>query len=41
MQSLRRVGMDAARLTDEEVMYVEDKLVESVQPTLVGLKLLL
>jgi uncharacterized linocin/CFP29 family protein len=39
MQSLRRVGMDAARLTDEEVMYVEDKLVESVQPTLVGRKL--
>ena len=39
MQSLRRVGMDTARLTDEEILYIEDKVVEAVHPTLVGRKL--
>ena len=33
MQSLRRVGnMDTARLTDEEILYIEDKITEAVQP---------
>jgi uncharacterized linocin/CFP29 family protein len=31
--------MDAARLTDEEIIYIENALVETVQPTLVGRKL--
>ena len=39
MQSLRRVGMDAARLTDEEILYIEDRVVEAVHPTLIGRKL--
>jgi uncharacterized linocin/CFP29 family protein len=39
MQSLRRVGMDAARLTDEEILYIENKITEEVQPSLVARKL--
>ena len=31
--------MDAARLTDEEIMYIENKVVEAVRPTLIGRKL--
>jgi uncharacterized linocin/CFP29 family protein len=39
MQTLRRVGMDTARLTDEEILYIEDKVVEAVRPSLIGRKL--
>jgi uncharacterized linocin/CFP29 family protein len=40
MQSLRHVGhMDTARLTDEEIMYIEQAITDSVQPILVGRKL--
>jgi len=31
--------MDAARLTDEEIIYIEDRVVEAVHPTLIGRKL--
>ncbi len=39
MQQLRHVGKDTAELTDEEIMYIEDRIVEAVQPTLIGRKL--
>jgi len=39
MQPLRRVGMDTAQLTDEERMYIDDRIVETVRPILVGRKL--
>lgn len=39
MQPLRRVGMDTARLTDEEIQYIDNRIVETVRPILVGRKL--
>jgi uncharacterized linocin/CFP29 family protein len=39
MQTLRHVGMDTAQLTDEEIIYIEDRITEAVQPTLIGRKL--
>ena len=39
MQTLRRVGMDTAQLTDEEILYIEDRVIEAVRPQLVGRKL--
>ena len=43
MQTLRRVGMDIAatqgRLTQEEILYIDTRVVETVTPLLVGRKL--
>jgi len=39
MQPLRRVGMDTAQLTDEELLYIDSRVVEAVRPVLVGRKL--
>lgn len=39
MQSLRRVGRDTGQLTDEELRYVEQRIVEAVRPQLVGRRL--
>jgi uncharacterized linocin/CFP29 family protein len=39
MQTLRRVGMDTAHLTDEELMYIDSRIVDTVRPVLVGRKL--
>lgn len=39
MLPIRRVGMDTAQLTDEELIYVQDRAVETVRPMLVGRKL--
>ena len=39
MQSLRRVGFDNAQLTDEEILYIENRVVEAVHPALIGRKL--
>ena len=36
MLPLRRVGMDTAQLTDEEVQYIDGRVVEAVRPLLVG-----
>jgi hypothetical protein len=39
MQSLRRVGMDTGQLTDEEVRYIDARVVETVRPMLIGRRL--
>ncbi len=39
MQTLRRVGMDTAHMTDEELMYVDSRIVETVRPLLIGRRL--
>jgi hypothetical protein len=39
MQTLRRVGIDTAHLTDEELMYVDSRIVETVRPLLIGRRL--
>jgi uncharacterized linocin/CFP29 family protein len=39
MLPLRRVGMDTAQLTDEEIQYIDSRVVESVRPVLVGRRL--
>ena len=39
MQTLRRVGMDTGRLTDEEILYIDDRVVETVKPLLVARRL--
>jgi uncharacterized linocin/CFP29 family protein len=39
MQSLRRVGMDTASLTDEEIRYIDERVVEAVRPIIVGRRL--
>jgi len=39
MQTLRRVGMDTGRLTDEEALYIDDRIVETVKSALVGRRL--
>jgi uncharacterized linocin/CFP29 family protein len=39
MQTLRRVGMDTGRLTNEEILYIDDRVVETVKPLLVGRRL--
>src|SRR5512136_2032774 len=39
MQTLRTVGMDTAQLTDEELIYIDNRVVEAVRPLLVGRKL--
>ena len=39
MQTLRRVGFDNAQLTDEEILYIENRVVEAVHPALIGRKL--
>ena len=39
MLPLRRVGSDTAQLTDEELRYIQDRVVETVQPMLVGRRL--
>jgi len=39
MQTLRRVGMDTAQLTDEELRYIDTRIVEAVRPALVGRRL--
>jgi len=40
MQTLRRVGMDVpGRLTQEEILYIDTRVVETVTPLLVGRKL--
>ena len=39
MQPLRRVGFDTGRLTDEEVQYIDARVVETVRPLLVGRRL--
>jgi uncharacterized linocin/CFP29 family protein len=39
MQPLRRVGMDTASLTDEELRYIDDRIVDSVRPLLVARRL--
>jgi uncharacterized linocin/CFP29 family protein len=39
MQTLRYVGMDTGRLTTEEAIYIDTRVVETVTPLLVGRKL--
>ncbi len=39
MQTLRRVGMDTAHMTDEELMYVDNRIVDTVRPLLIGRRL--
>ncbi len=39
MQTLSRVGMDTGRLTLEEVEYIDNRVVETVRPLLVGRRL--
>jgi uncharacterized linocin/CFP29 family protein len=39
MQTLRHVGMDTGRLTDEEILYIDTRVVETVRPLLVGRQL--
>jgi uncharacterized linocin/CFP29 family protein len=39
MQTLRNVGMDTGRLTDEEILYIDNRVVETVRPLLVGRQL--
>ena len=39
MQPLRGVGFDTGRLTDDEVLYIDDRVVETVRPLLVGRRL--
>jgi len=39
MKLMSRVGMDTAHLTDEERIYIDSRIVETVQPKLVGRKL--
>lgn len=36
MQLLRRVGIDTAHLTDEERIYIDNRIVEAVRPKLIG-----
>jgi uncharacterized linocin/CFP29 family protein len=39
MKSLRHVGLETGSLSDEELRYIEERIVESVRPQLVGRKL--
>jgi len=39
MQGIRRVGLATAILTDEEIKYIDEKIVETVRPTLIGRQL--
>jgi uncharacterized linocin/CFP29 family protein len=39
MDSLRRVGMDTAQLTDEELRYIDARVVDAVKPQLVARRL--
>ena len=39
MKTLRRVGLETAELTDEELRYIDARVVESVRPLLVGRRL--
>ena len=39
MKLMSKVGMDTAQLTDEERIYIDSRIVETVQPKLVGRKL--
>jgi uncharacterized linocin/CFP29 family protein len=39
MLPLRRVGMDTGRLTDEEIIYIDNRVVETVRPLIVGRRL--
>lgn len=39
MQNLRNVGMDTGRLTNEEILYIDNRVVETVKPLLVGRRL--
>lgn len=39
MMPLRRVGMDTGRLTDEEALYIDNVVVETLKPLAVGRKL--
>jgi len=39
MQTLRRVGMDTAQLTEEELRYIDTRIVEAVRPGLIGRRL--
>jgi uncharacterized linocin/CFP29 family protein len=39
MQTLRRVGRDTGALTDEELRYIDNRIVEAVRPGLVARKL--
>ena len=38
--SLRNVGRDTATLTDEEIRYIETKIVEAVRPQLIGRRIM-
>lgn len=39
MQKLRHVGKDTAQLTDEERIYIDNRIVEAVRPKLIGRQL--
>ena len=39
MQDLRHVGMDTGRLTSEEILYIDNRVVETVKPLLVARRL--
>lgn len=39
MRPLRRVGLETGQLTDEEIRYIDTRVVETVRPALVGRKL--
>jgi len=39
MKTLRRVGRETGELTDEELRYIDNRIVQAVRPTLVGRRL--
>lgn len=39
VQNLRRVGKDTAQLTDEELRYIDNRVVQAVRPLLIGRRL--
>ena len=39
LKLMSRVGLNTAQLTDEERIYIDDRIVETVRPKLVGRRL--
>src|SRR4030042_543785 len=39
MQDLRHVGMDTGRVTNEEILYIDNRIIETVKPQLIGRRL--
>ncbi len=36
MKTLKKVGLETGQLTDEELRYIDERVVEAVRPALVG-----